>query len=160
MTGKTHFSAGLIAGTGAAIALALPASTASIFVGCAALGSLLPDIDHPNSRVGRKALPVSVAINVVAGHRKLFHSLLPYVAGVIALTVLFPEYKLYALALGMGCLLHLFLDSLTPEGVPFLYPFSKHRTSFLKIRTGGVWEWLFSVGMIAISSYFFYCSII
>src|SRR3989338_6742276 len=36
----------------------------------------LPDIDHPKSKYGRRLGIISKAINLVAGHRGIFHSLL------------------------------------------------------------------------------------
>lgn len=40
------------------------------------LGSLLPDIDHSGSRIGRIIRPFSWLIRLFFGHRKLTHSLL------------------------------------------------------------------------------------
>ena len=45
-----------------------------IFLGAAVVGSILPDIDHKNSYIGKKAKTFSKAINKLAGHRKLFHA--------------------------------------------------------------------------------------
>ena len=42
----------------------------------ALVGSLLPDIDEPNSFIGKKVKPISKIIKWTAGHRGLFHTFL------------------------------------------------------------------------------------
>lgn len=43
------------------------------------IGSLLPDIDHPESKISKNAQILSKGINMVAGHRGVFHSPLLYI---------------------------------------------------------------------------------
>ena len=45
-----------------------------IVVGASMIGAMLPDIDHPNSRISKKAKITSRVVNTVVGHRGLFHS--------------------------------------------------------------------------------------
>lgn len=39
-----------------------------------------------------------------------------------------------------GYLSHLFLDALTPSGIPWLWPFSPHRLRLAHWRTGSAWD--------------------
>src|SRR3984885_14085287 len=55
-----------------------------IFLGLVVAGSLLPDIDHPKSWVGRRTRPISTAIAATFSHRSITHSAI----AVIALTAL------------------------------------------------------------------------
>lgn len=87
------------------------------------LGSLFPDIDHPNSTLGR-FIPLGYFIR----HRTITHSLL-------ALAI-----ALYANPwFGVGYATHLFLDALNPSRVPMLYPYEK-KFGIGLIRTGSVVE--------------------
>src|ERR1700734_2043090 len=55
-----------------------------VYLGLAVAGSLLPDIDHPKSWVGRRTRPVSTAIASTFSHRGITHSAI----AVIGLTAL------------------------------------------------------------------------
>lgn len=88
--------------------------------------SIFPDIDTPRSKLGRRIRPLSNIIKSVFGHRKLFHSLFFIVLLFVFLFLLFDLVnKTIIYAIIVGCLSHLFMDSLTKEGINFLYPFSK-----------------------------------
>src|SRR5262249_19423119 len=47
-----------------------------IFLGFAALGWLVPDVDNARSTLGQRSGPISRGIQHRAGHRPIFHSLL------------------------------------------------------------------------------------
>ncbi|MBI2129367.1 metal-dependent hydrolase [Candidatus Woesearchaeota archaeon] len=88
--------------------------------------SIFPDIDTPRSKLGRRIRPLSNIIKSIFGHRKLFHSLFFIFLLFVFLFMLFNFINksiIYAIILGYTS--HLFLDSLTKEGINFLYPFSK-----------------------------------
>lgn len=93
-----------------------PAGLALAFV-----GSLLPDIDHPASWVGRRLRPVSTAISGAFGHRGITHSAIAVVTLVLLL-----EHGGYTRsvtsALAVGYLSHLAADMLTPRGLRLLWP--------------------------------------
>lgn len=103
-------------------------------VAMAALGSLLPDIDHPYSTIGRR-IPVADAFKMQ--HRGWTHSLLGL--GIFTALVAIIDTKL-AIGLALGYVLHLLADSLTPVGVAWFYPISKNRRHIIGIRTGGKLE--------------------
>lgn len=114
----------------------------------AALGALLPDIDHPQSWAGRKLRVVSVPLSLIVGHRGITHSLLA-VAGAMALLATMST-KWMAAPVVIGYLSHLLADSLTPSGVPLLWP-SKRRFSLNWCDTGS-WVEMGLVAMVAIAA--------
>lgn len=73
--------------------------------------SLFPDIDDSNSLLGRY-VPV---IGFFSTHRGFFHSIF-FLALITATLAVFHLYSL-ALAFALGFLSHLFLDSLTIQGI-------------------------------------------
>ncbi|MBU1204684.1 MAG: metal-dependent hydrolase [Nanoarchaeota archaeon] len=111
----------------------------TIFVIIMLIASSLPDIDSYKSKVGRKIKPISFLINLFFRHRGIFHS--PFLLILISMVIIIIKIEIAA-AFFIGYLSHLVLDSLTPEGVMFFYPFSKKRTKGF-IRTGSLWENIF-----------------
>src|SRR3954470_24677763 len=83
MMAGSHIALGAAAWFAAAPRLGLPALE-PVALGLAVLGSLLPDIDHPKSWVGKRVWPVSLVCAKLFGHRGMTHSLIA-VAGCIAL---------------------------------------------------------------------------
>jgi inner membrane protein len=103
----------------------------------AVAGSLLPDLDHPQSWAGRRLKPLSVPLSMLLGHRGLTHSLLAVLGCVVALDRLGTGHG--AAPLVVGYLSHLAADGLTPSGVPLLWPL-RHRFALPLCRTGGFME--------------------
>ncbi len=94
------------------------------------IASVIADIDHHKSKVGRKLPILSRIIESVFSHRGFIHSLL--FAMILFITIYFTllHYSIsvyYAYAFLIGYLSHLLIDSLNPQGVAWLHPFSKHR---------------------------------
>lgn len=108
----------------------------------AAVGGLLPDLDHPKSALGRRLRLISLPLSAVVGHRGITHSLLA-VSALLGLLI----YATSAPFLGrwdglispliIGYLSHILGDSMTPSGVPLLWP-HKRRFSFNLFKT---WSW-------------------
>lgn len=103
----------------------------------AALGSLLPDIDHPKSWLGRRIRPVSLLISKIFGHRGITHSLLAVIGCLLCLR--FIGKANFATAVMVGYLSHLLCDSLTKRGVPLLWPW-RRPFGFRFMQTGGFGE--------------------
>lgn len=103
----------------------------------AALGALLPDIDHPQSWAGRKMRAVSVPLALVVGHRGVTHSALAVLAGLALLLVMGTGWM--AAPVVVGYLSHLAADGLTPSGVPLLWP-NRRRFTLNLCRTGSAVE--------------------
>lgn len=79
------------------------------------LGALLPDIDNPNSILGKLFyLPVK--------HRTWTHAI--WFSLIMTILSVFLYRPLFWL--GLGCLVHIFWDSLSVSGVCLLYPITKY----------------------------------
>ncbi|AHM57075.1 hypothetical protein EAL2_c17830 [Peptoclostridium acidaminophilum DSM 3953] len=102
MTGKTHISIGVAASFCAADALGI--MPGAEYIAAAAVGSMLPDIDHPGGMLNRKILPASNGID-----KLVIYVILAFLSG-----------YLYMKNSGMGSILYI---------VPIflIVAFSKHR---------------------------------
>jgi len=160
MLGKTHMLGGAV---GAAIYVLATASTTSTIatiaaepassniettlgitvtaIGTGILGGLIPDIDHPNSKISQKLKPVSKIINLIFSHRGLFHTPILYVIiwGLLTLQIVDPYWRFLINAMFAGIASHLILDSLNPTGIPLFFPVEHKRRNFANIKTG---SWL------------------
>ena len=126
MRGSTHVTAGLTA------ALLMPNLNLPAMAALT-LGSILPDIDHRDSLVGRH-VPI---LPRLLKHRGVTHSLL-----FAALC-----YGLYP-PLGVGTLLHLLLDLMNPAGVLLLWPWKKRiSTPVVTVVSGGVMDGVLRTGL-------------
>lgn len=97
----------------------------TIIIVCGSItGSIVPDIDHPNSFIGKKIPIIPDLLYCTVGHRTLTHSLLfALVVGAAGAVI---NYWI-GIGLSVGILSHISLDMLSPYGVAFLYPFKKSR---------------------------------
>lgn len=89
--------------------------------------SVLPDIDTPNSIVGRK-LSVSRFINRKFGHRTFTHSFLFIVCAALCCSFfskLVYDIDYFAWTVALALFSHTFFDMMTVAGVEFMYPFSR-----------------------------------
>jgi len=112
--------------------------------------SLLPDIDHPSSMMGRAIKPVSLIIHETVGHRSLTHSIAAIAGFTIVVSTIVFKYDLkiiYIYACVLGYSSHILADMLNPTGVELLYP-NKKRYSILHkrgIRVGSPGETILSL---------------
>ena len=93
--------------------------------------SLLPDIDHPKSIMGRVFFPIAKWLDKNYGHRTITHSLTLFLPLLLLCRLaggLFmgEESSSYLLIFGFAYLSHLILDMLTVHGVPLFYPFLRN----------------------------------
>ncbi|MDD2704553.1 MAG: metal-dependent hydrolase [Acidocella sp.] len=137
MMAKSHVVVGLTAWVAAAPFLHLP-PTSPAYLGLAVAGSLLPDIDHPQSWIGRRARPVSTMVAATLGHRGVTHSALA-VAALVALLMHAGYRHGVVCALAVGYASHLAADMLTPRGLPLAWPLRK-TWSLPLCRTGSAME--------------------
>jgi len=164
MKGETHVTIGVATTT--ALMVGGIISPGIIPVAAAAIGSLLPDIDHDNSSINNRLKmskgayillaagllyysrnPIAyaaAAILIVIGfsrHRAITHSLIS-VAGMYFLT----EYLSDAIQLGVmiGYVMHLVADFFTKQGIELLFPYGKNFKSPITISTGNAVELLIS----------------
>jgi inner membrane protein len=121
MMARSHVIIGIATWVAAAPLLHLRALD-PMYLGLAVGGSLLPDIDHPKSWVGRRTRPVSTAIASALGHRGITHSLIAVIG--LTLLLLYAGYRRDGVsALAVGYLSHLAADMLTPGGLRLAWPF-------------------------------------
>jgi inner membrane protein len=100
-------------------------------------GAILPDIDHPQSRVGR-ALPfLSYPITLLLGHRGITHSLIMVVVLLILATTYEYEWLFW---LTFGYLMHLVGDYLTDSGIPAFWPMQRRFRFVLVGSTNSISE--------------------
>jgi inner membrane protein len=113
-------------------------------IAAAIVSSLLPDIDHTRSTIGKAVYPIAKWINRKFGHRTLTHGF-PFMASLIFIIGLaektFSGSLTITKVVSLGYFSHLLLDMFTLQGVPLLYPFN--RAPFvmignpeMRIRTG------------------------
>lgn len=125
----------------------------------AAIGGLLPDLDHPKSALGRRIPFISVPLSAMFGHRGMTHSLLAVVglvATLVAVTTM-PAYTSFGTSFGrlaaplcIGYLSHLLGDSMTPSGVPVFWPHK--RTYSLNLFKTWSWQETVFVGVFTIGT--------
>ena len=82
-------------------------------------GSLLPDIDEPQSKIGRKVPGVSHVIKMVFGHRGFTHTLLA--AALFAYVLLKFSNISIVQGIAIGYLLHIVGDCFSKYGMSFIY---------------------------------------
>lgn len=113
---------------GASAACLLLASTeaasiplAAIAIGIGAVGGLIPDIDHPSSKISRTLRPVNALVSCFFTHRGVFHMPVLYIVLELFLRWLCPDaqYMILGRCLFAGIFSHLLLDALNLKGFPF-----------------------------------------
>ncbi len=100
------------------------------YVGACVFFSLLPDIDHTRSTIGKAFYPIAKLVDRKYGHRTVTHCF-PFFLAVVALVGLTERLLtngrtltgVAALALGS----HLLFDMCTRQGVPLFLPFTRAR---------------------------------
>jgi inner membrane protein len=133
----SHVVVGLAAWTWVAPHLGLPSLDLQA-LGLAAIGALLPDIDHPSSWVGRRLRLISRPLATVIGHRGMTHSAVAVLACLMGLRWQgFHRSTIDPLVIGY--LSHLAADLLTTSGVRLAWP-SPRRQAIPLCRTGSLGE--------------------
>lgn len=119
MKGTTHLCAGILTAT--ALSLSIPG------IALVAVGSLLPDIDSPTSKISHKTSSLPA---LFLEHRGITHSLL-FTAALYFLSPL----------IALGSLTHLLLDMLNPAGIRLLWPLP-FKVALASMRTNGIFDYL------------------
>ncbi len=145
---------------GSVVSLAL-GDCSPLVLGCAILGSQLPDIDTSTSLVGSAAFPVSRWIEARYPHRSITHSFLA--TGAIAILALplylYVDWKPWV-ALWAGHLVSIFSDTFTKQGVQLFYPSPVWCVRGLnprrRLTTGGTGEYWVLAAAVALLVFSFY----
>jgi inner membrane protein len=176
MTGRTH---DLAAFTALNIAFVytqptdISLATTGVAMGANMIGGLLPDIDNTTSDIWDKVRGGNILAKLikplVGKHRMLSHSILGMVlAGYLlqyllnwAGNVLLVDMHIVWWATMIGFFSHLVADSITKQGVPWLFPIPYRigipPIEFLRIKTGGILEKsLIFPGLIFYNGYLLY----
>jgi inner membrane protein len=109
------------------------------------IGAAFPDIDHPKSRMGQMAWPISYIFE----HRGFFHSFFG-IAFFTFLLFLISGSMLYSIAFLLGYASHIFADALTQQGVMPLHPILKLRLRGI-FHTGNFMEYSFFFVILSVS---------
>lgn len=124
----------------------------SIYLSLCIFSSLLPDIDHTKSIIGKMFYPLAKYLDTKFGHRTLTHSLVFLTP--IFIFFLFFELNIinpyfdrtgtdFSLIFLFAFISHLILDMLTVQGIPLFYPFMKNpcvipANPTLRFRSGNI----------------------
>lgn len=141
-----------------AVSLPLMVSTDALSVGSVsmlALGAVFPDIDEPNSYIGRRLNGISKSFKILFGHRGMTHSIVGWLAAAFILYTIHISFSLpieLVYWFSAGYLAHLVEDSFSKNGIAWLQPLTKKRfQSGFKIiyyTTGSLIENLIFVGSV------------
>ena len=99
------------------------------YIALTVVASLLPDIDHTKSPMGKLFYPLAKSINRRFGHRTITHTLAALLIGwalVGTIGKVYFDSASYGTIFLIAYLSHLLLDMLTVQGVPLFYPFMKN----------------------------------
>ena len=150
MMAKSHAITGLATWLVVAPLLHAPPLAPSCLM-LALLGSLLPDIDHPASWVGRRVKPVSTVISRMFGHRGITHSALVVV--VLAALLNRRGYSQDSVAaVSVGYLSHLAADMLSSAGLRLAWPLPGN-WALPVYRTGTLSELVLLSGICVLAGY-------
>lgn len=145
MMGRTHMAIGLLAG------LALFPFFSQhwyIFIPLVVLGSLLPDVDHQNSKINRM-FPLTNWIPTFFAHRGFFHSIFPAI--IIYAGFHFAKLDIIGIPLAIGYTSHLASDCFTRLGCNLLHPVSTFRIQG-PVTTDGLMELLTLGGVLILDA--------
>lgn len=148
-------------------------ATAITSFGASFVGALIPDIDQSTADIWKRLPAGTIFSRILApllgGHRFISHSFLGLglfgflskVSFEAASQVVLVDMKIVWAAFMIGYLSHLLMDTLTKEGVPWLFPiptkFGFPPFRFLRIKTGGVIEKiLLFPGLFFLNFYIYY----
>lgn len=159
MTGRTHDLAGFTALS--FVVAVTPARDMTLATGIVSLsacliGALAPDVDQSTANLWRR-LPAGTILGkllapILGGHRMISHSIIGIILFGFLLkaflnvagTVVLVDMNIVWWAFMIGFVSHLITDSITREGVPWLFPipinFGFPPFRFLRFKTGGFME--------------------
>ncbi len=149
MTAPTHAAFGVL--------WAAIAGTSQLNAIACALGALLPDIDHPQSSIGRIFFFLSHPINTRFGHRGLIHGFVLWLPLLVVAAIAGSTTIQWII---LGAISHILIDASNSSGVRALTPFTDRTLVCFKrdwrIKTGSVQEifvFITIFGLISLMNY-------
>lgn len=132
---RTHVAFGFLAGL-FAITFLHPANQI-LFISLVVVASAFPDIDHPNSKIGKRVKFVGFLFE----HRGFFHSVFAVALFTLLIFLAF-NAPIYAWGVLIGYASHLIADCFTVQGIMPFHPFSRKAIRGF-VRTGTTVEVVF-----------------
>lgn len=134
-----------------------------IYTATAMIGSLIPDIDHPNSKISKHnnaTKLISYGVSSVTRHRGFTHTIPFILVCIVPFILMFQKNVPYTvpavLGIVTGMLSHLALDSLNPTGIMWAYPVKKRYYHISKIKTCSKKESIFFLLLFLVTSFGIY----
>lgn len=187
MMGRTHMMFGALFGVATCL-VTKEQDPVMAFSGvtCAVVGSLLPDIDHPNSKISRSNWAIGELSRLVSApewgsHRRFWHTIpasilfagifyvLMQIADTMVLNVIgnltgvnisIGGYILpLTVYLFIGSISHIFADWLNVEGSPIISPppfKKKQHIPLIACHTGSIAEHFWKIGVSGVALFLFY----
>jgi inner membrane protein len=124
-----------------------------LFLVIVILAGSIPDIDTPNSKIGKKLPIVSHLFKFFFGHRGFVHSI--FIPLVLLGTFLYFDLPFIAWGIFIGSISHLIGDMITKEGITPLHPLIKFRIHGF-IRTGKITEKILFIIICLLDFYLFF----
>jgi inner membrane protein len=131
---KTHLAFGFLVGM-LLLQLFRPANQI-LFMALVMFASVLPDIDHPDSKIGKNIK----IIGFLFEHRGFFHSVFALVLFTFPVYYFFKSYTL-GFAVLAGYAAHMIADCITTQGIMPLHPISRIKIRGF-IKTSGFIEYI------------------
>lgn len=160
MTVSTHISTALAITTSSMLGLhyfeiyTMDPKYIAPFMLSVAIGSTFPDIDEPESWIGRRTIIISNIIKLIFGHRGMTHTIissififiLAYIASKYLMIGVTGNY--IAIGFAIGWFLHSIGDAHTKGGVPLFLPYSKKKfwvlPKILRFKTASWVEFVYA----------------
>lgn len=146
MTAPNHLAGGIIFTGLFCSFFSVNIFASPLFITATIIGSLLPDIDHTKSWIGKSVFPLAKWLSRNYGHRTVTHSIF-FLIGIYLISIFveknFREDYSVSTILLFAILSHLIFDMVTVAGIPLFYPFFKNPCVLpanpdMRIRSGNI----------------------
>jgi inner membrane protein len=146
MTAPNHITGGIVFTGLFCSFFSINIFASPVFISATILGSLLPDIDHTKSWIGKSVYPIAKWISRNYGHRTITHSIF-FLIGIFLISIFIEnnfraDYSISTI-LFFSVLSHFIFDMVTLAGIPLFYPFYKNPCVLpanpeMRIRSGNI----------------------
>ena len=129
MSGPNHIAGGIVFTGILASFWNINIFASPAYIAFTAFFSVLPDIDHTKSPIGKLFYPLAKFLDRKFGHRTITHSLIVYVSIMLIISFICTVYlkdNTITLIFSFAYISHLIFDMMTKQGVPLFYPFARN----------------------------------